>query len=51
MKDFAKAFSNFLSKKSSIILICFSIITGKIKDLKKYLNFLIKNKVNLPYII
>ena len=51
MKDFSKAYSNFLSEKPSITLIHFPIMMRKTKDLRKYLNFLSKNKVKLLYII
>src|SRR5438552_3905510 len=51
MIDFSEAYRNFLSKEPSTTLICSSIIMEKTKDLKKYLNYLVKNKANMPCVI
>ncbi|KAF0469680.1 dead-like helicase [Gigaspora margarita] len=51
MEDFPKIYPNFLSKEPSTTLIRFSMMTEKAKYLRKYLNYLAKNKADLPCII
>ncbi|CAG8831635.1 748_t:CDS:2, partial [Gigaspora margarita] len=51
MEDFPKTYPNFLSKEPSTTLIHFPIMIGKTKDLRKYLNYLAKNKADLSCII
>ncbi|CAG8459218.1 6177_t:CDS:2, partial [Gigaspora rosea] len=51
MEDFPEAYPNFLSKEPSTTLIRSPIMTGKTKGLRKYLNYLAKNKANMPCVI
>ncbi|KAF0464963.1 helicase [Gigaspora margarita] len=51
MEDFPEAYPNFLSKEPSTTLIRSPMMTGKTKGLRKYLNYLAKNKANMPCVI
>ncbi|KAG9306508.1 hypothetical protein G9A89_000971 [Geosiphon pyriformis] len=48
MKDAPKAYPNFLSENLTTTLIRLSVASGKTKKLREILNFLAKNRANLP---